>query len=82
KYRDLDIPFVKQGFELRPIRIGKECGILTKTTILNDVGDRSQIGANSVVVKPIPPYCVAVGTPAKVVDYFGPEDQRPPELRA
>jgi acetyltransferase-like isoleucine patch superfamily enzyme len=81
KFRALDTPFVEQGFDLRPIRIGKECGILTKTTILNDVGDRCQIGANSVVVKPIPAYCVAVGTPAKVVEYFGPEDQRPAELR-
>jgi acetyltransferase-like isoleucine patch superfamily enzyme len=80
KFRDLDEPFTSQGFEIYPVRIGKECGILTKTTIINDVGDRSQIGANSVVVKPIPAYCVAVGSPAKVVDYFGPEDERPAEL--
>lgn len=79
-FRDLDQPFVKQGFELRPIRIGEECGVLTKTTVLADIGDRAQVGANSVVVKPIPAYTVAVGAPARVVDYFGPEDQRPPEL--
>jgi len=80
RFRDPNRPFVDQGFDLRPIRIGKECGVLTKTTVLNDIGDRSQIGANSVVVKPIPAYSVAVGTPARVVDYFGPEDQRPAEL--
>ena len=80
KFRDLDRPFVEQGFEIYPVRIGKECGILTKTTVLADIGDRAQIGANSVVVNPIPAYCVAVGSPARVVDYFGPEDQRPPEL--
>ena len=79
-FRDLEQPFMSQGFDLRPIRIGDECGILTKTTILNDIGDRAQIGANSVVVSPIPPYSVAVGAPARVVDYFGPEDQRPSEL--
>jgi len=79
-YRDLDKPFMQQGFSLRPIRIGKECGVLTKTTVLNDIGDRSQIGANSVVVHPIPAYCVAAGSAARVVEYFGPEDQRPPEL--
>jgi acetyltransferase-like isoleucine patch superfamily enzyme len=78
-FKDLDKPFMHQGFELRPIRIGKECGVLTKTTVIHDIGDRSQIGANSVVSKPIPAYCVAVGAPARVVDYFGPEDQRPPE---
>ena len=80
KFRSLDEPFMHQGFDLRPIRIGRECGVLTKTTVIADIGDRCQIGANSVVVKPIPPYCVAVGVPARVVSYFGPEDQRPPEL--
>ena len=78
-FKDLDKPFMHQGFELRAIRIGKECGVLTKTTVINDIGDRSQIGANSVVAKPIPAYCVAAGVPARVLDYFGPEDQRPPE---
>jgi acetyltransferase-like isoleucine patch superfamily enzyme len=77
RFRDLDQPFVKQGFVLRPIRIGKECGVLTKTTVIADIGDRAQIGANSVVVKPIPAYTIAAGTPARVIEYFGPEDQRP-----
>lgn len=80
RFRDLSQPFMGQGFNLRPIRIGNECGVLTKTTVLNDIGERAQIGANSVVVSPIPAFSVAVGTPARVVDYFGPEDQRPPEL--
>jgi acetyltransferase-like isoleucine patch superfamily enzyme len=79
-YRDLNQPFMMQGFELRPIRIGEECGILTKTTILNDIGDRVVLGAHSVVVNPIPSYTVAVGAPARMIEYFGPEDQRPPEL--
>lgn len=79
-YQDLDKPFMKQGFELRPIRIGKECGILTKTTILNDIGDRCVIGANSLVIDPIPSYTVAVGAPARPIRYFGPEEERPPEL--
>ena len=79
-YRDLEKPFMHQGFSLRPIRIGSECGLLTKATILNDVGDRVVLGANSVVVHPIPSHTVAVGAPARVVEYFGPEDLRPPEL--
>jgi acetyltransferase-like isoleucine patch superfamily enzyme len=79
-FRDLEQPFMSQGFVLRPIRIGNECGVLTKTTVLNDIGDRAQIGANSVVVWPIPAYSVAVGAPARVVEYFGPEEDRPLEL--
>jgi acetyltransferase-like isoleucine patch superfamily enzyme len=77
RYRDLTVPFMTQGFELRSIKIGKECGILTKTTIVNDIGDRCVIGANSVVAKPIPSYCVAAGVPAKVIDYFGPPGEEP-----
>jgi acetyltransferase-like isoleucine patch superfamily enzyme len=77
KFKDLETPFMVQGFDLRPIRIGAECGILTKTTVLNDIGDRCIIGANSVVARPIPAYCVAAGAPARVIDYFGPPGQEP-----
>ena len=77
RFKDLTVPFMTQGFDLRSIKIGKECGILTKTTIVNDVGDRCIIGANSVVAKPIPSYCVAAGVPAKVIDYFGPPGEEP-----
>jgi acetyltransferase-like isoleucine patch superfamily enzyme len=79
-YRNLELPFRHQGFNLRPIHIGNECGVMTKTTILADVGDRAHIGAGAVVVKPIPPFSVAVGVPARVIEYFGPEEHRPPEL--
>lgn len=34
------------------------------------IGEGAVIGAGSVVTKDIPPYCVAVGTPAKVIKYF------------
>jgi acetyltransferase-like isoleucine patch superfamily enzyme len=32
-----------------------------------DIGEGSIVGAGSVVVKPIPPYSVAVGNPARVI---------------
>jgi acetyltransferase-like isoleucine patch superfamily enzyme len=32
-----------------------------------DIGDGSVVGAGSVVVKPISPYSVAVGNPAKII---------------
>jgi len=51
---------------------------MTKCTILNDVGDGAFVGANSVVTKPIPPYSLAVGAPARVIDYFGPPEMRRP----
>jgi acetyltransferase-like isoleucine patch superfamily enzyme len=45
-----------------------------------DVGTRAFIGANSVVTKPIPPYTVAVGAPARPIEYFGPPGGEPAEL--
>jgi acetyltransferase-like isoleucine patch superfamily enzyme len=54
-----------------PVRIGKHvwCGI--NTTILKEttIGEGSVIGANAVVSKDVPPYCLAAGNPAKVIRY-------------
>jgi Acetyltransferase (isoleucine patch superfamily) len=49
------------------VTIGSDCWIGAAATILADVGDRSTIGAGSVVVKPIPADVVAVGNPAKSI---------------
>ena len=53
----------------RPVRIGERCWIGGDVTICPGVtiGDRSVIGAGSVVVRDIPADCVAVGNPAKVI---------------
>ena len=80
RFRDWRRPILEQGYDFRPIRIGDRAAIMTKCTILNDVGDGAFVGANSVVTKPIPPYSLAVGAPARVVDYFGPPDMRPVDL--
>jgi UDP-N-acetylbacillosamine N-acetyltransferase len=37
---------------------------------MNDVGERSVIGAGAVVVNPIPSHSVAVGVPARVVKKY------------
>ena len=79
RFKDLHRPVLEQGYDYRPVRIGDGATVMTKCTILADVGDRAFIGANSVVTRPIPPYCLAVGAPARVVDYFGPPDLRPAE---
>jgi acetyltransferase-like isoleucine patch superfamily enzyme len=79
KYRDLDVPFLSQGYNFRPIKIENDAQIHSKVTIINDIGERAIIGANAVVTRPIPPYTVAAGVPAKVIDYFGPPGSEPTE---
>jgi acetyltransferase-like isoleucine patch superfamily enzyme len=80
RYRDLDVPFLEQGYDYRPLTIEDDAQIHAKCTIVNTIGTRSVIGANAVVSRPIPPYCLAAGVPARVIDYFGPEDAKPSEL--
>jgi acetyltransferase-like isoleucine patch superfamily enzyme len=80
RYRDLDVPFLQQGYDYRPIKIEDDVQIHSKATIVNSIGTRSVIGANAVVTKPIPPYCLAAGVPARVIDYFGPPGYEPSEL--
>jgi acetyltransferase-like isoleucine patch superfamily enzyme len=78
RFRDLDKPMLEQGYAFRPLRIEDDATITTKCTIIHQVGMRAFVGANSVVSRPIPAYCVAVGNPARVVDYFGPPGAEPP----
>lgn len=82
RFRDLSKPMLAQGYDLRPIKIEDDATVTTKCTIIAGIGRRSFIGANSVVVNPIPAYTVAVGVPAKAVDYFGPPGGEPAELRS
>ena len=72
RFRDLDRPMLAQGYDLVPITVGDDAVVTSKCTIIADLGRRAWIGANSVVTKPIPDYSVAAGTPAKVIEYFGP----------
>ena len=80
RYRDLDTPFLQQGYNFRALTIEDDVQIFSKVTVTNSIRTRSIIGANSMVTKEIPPYCVAAGVPAKVIDYFGPPGQEPEGL--
>jgi acetyltransferase-like isoleucine patch superfamily enzyme len=77
RFRDLTRHPLEQGFDFRPITIGDDAVIMTKSTIMADVGQRALVGANSVVTKPVPAYTVAVGAPARPIDYFGPAGREP-----
>ncbi|HMV56768.1 MAG TPA: sugar O-acetyltransferase [Nitrospira sp.] len=70
----LEAEIRRSGLEsARPIRIGSDVWIGGGAVILPGVtiGDRSVVGAGSVVVHSVPADCVAVGNPARVVRTLG-----------
>jgi acetyltransferase-like isoleucine patch superfamily enzyme len=73
RYKDPNVHWEQQGYDYRPITIGDGALILTKSTILNDVGERAVVAAHSVVTQPVPAYSLVAGAPAKVKSYFGPD---------
>jgi acetyltransferase-like isoleucine patch superfamily enzyme len=80
RFRDLTKPMLEQGYDFVPLRIEDDVVTTTKCTIMAPIGERAFIGANAVVTKPIPPYTVAVGAPARPIEYFGPPGGEPAEL--
>jgi acetyltransferase-like isoleucine patch superfamily enzyme len=81
RFRDLDTPMLEQGYEFSPLRIGEDATVTSKCTVVADIGERAFIGANSVVARPVPPYCLAAGSPARPIEYYGPPGMEPEELR-
>jgi len=68
-YADPDRNIIEQGGHCKKVVIGRDVYIGMGVCVMysGDIGDGSVIGAGSVVVKPIPPYSVAVGNPARVI---------------
>ena len=70
RFDDPEQPVPWQGFTTKgPTRIGDNvwCGAGVVVTSGVTIGERSVIGANSVVVTDLPPFSVAAGAPAKVL---------------
>ncbi|HEY8764289.1 MAG TPA: acyltransferase [Solirubrobacteraceae bacterium] len=70
RFDDPDQPVPWQGFRSKgPTRIGDNvwCGAHVVITSGVTIGERSVIGANSVVTRDIPPFSIAAGSPAKVL---------------
>lgn len=65
----IDGGYSPQELMIRDVVIGNGCWIGQRCSVLPGVtiGEHSIIGANSVVTKSIPPYSIAVGSPAKII---------------
>ncbi|WP_298328833.1 acyltransferase [Haloactinopolyspora sp.] len=71
RFADLDIPIKDQGIVTSPVRIGPDCWLGTKVSVLRgaEVGHGCVLAAHAVVRGVIPDLAVAGGVPAKVVKY-------------
>ena len=72
-FDDPDTVIIKQGGHCEKVTIGRDVYIGMGVCIMysGNIGEGSVIGAGSTVVHPIPPYSVAVGSPAKVIKKRG-----------
>jgi acetyltransferase-like isoleucine patch superfamily enzyme len=70
RFDDPDMPVTWQGFSSQgPVRIGDNCwfGVNCVVTSGVTIGERSVVGANSVVIGDLPPRVIAAGAPARVI---------------
>ena len=70
KYSETDVPVMAQGLDkVKPVLIKRGAWLGQNVVVCSGVtiGQGSVIGANSVVVRDIPDFSVAVGAPARVV---------------
>jgi acetyltransferase-like isoleucine patch superfamily enzyme len=77
-FEDINKPIIAQPLKHMPVTIEDEVWLGENVCVLPGVtiGKHSVIGANSVVTKSIPPYSVAVGSPAKVIKKFNHDTQQ------
>lgn len=69
RFDDLTIPIKDQGITKARVRIDRDVWLATKVTVRRGVviGEGTVVGANAVVTRDLPPFSVAVGSPARVI---------------
>lgn len=71
-YENVNIPIMNQPIvQHGEVEIGEGSWLGENVCVLGArIGKHCVIGANSVVIKDIPDYCVAVGSPAKIIKQY------------
>lgn len=69
RYDDVHVPIKDQGIVKSPVRIGPDCWVGTKVTVLRGarIGRGCVLGAHTVVRSEVPDHSVVVGVPGRVV---------------
>jgi acetyltransferase-like isoleucine patch superfamily enzyme len=78
-YEDVNTPIMFQGIrDIRPVSIGEHTWIGQNVCVMPGVqiGKHCVVGGNSVVTRDLPDFCVAVGSPARVVRQYDKKTQR------
>jgi acetyltransferase-like isoleucine patch superfamily enzyme len=78
EFADITLPILEQGVSSRgPVEIGDGTWLGEGVNVLScRIGRNCVIGANSVVLSDIPDFCVAVGTPARVIKRYDKEKKQ------
>ena len=66
-FADPDVPIREQRGELAMVRIGNGVWVGSNAVVMADVGEGAIVAAGAVVTKPVPPFTIAAGVPARVV---------------
>jgi acetyltransferase-like isoleucine patch superfamily enzyme len=72
KYHDFsrtDIPITQQPGKLKRVQIGDDVFIGTQCIVMDDIGEGAVVAAGSVVTKPVEPYHIVAGNPARVIGH-------------
>jgi acetyltransferase-like isoleucine patch superfamily enzyme len=68
----VDIPIKLQpNNPKQPVTLGSGCWVGANATVMADVGHDAIVGAGSVVTRPVPPFAVVAGNPARVLRMRG-----------
>lgn len=77
-YEDINIPVIQQSIvQKKPVHIGEGSWLGEHVCVIGaSIGKQCVIGANSVVTRDIPDYCIAVGSPARIIKKFNLNTQK------
>jgi acetyltransferase-like isoleucine patch superfamily enzyme len=70
-YGDITKPILAQGLTVKPVSIGAGSWLGNHAVVVGcSIGKNCVVGANSVVTRDVPDYCVVAGAPAKIIKRF------------